>query len=211
MDIKSKFDTNNEYKTEKQWKKQNRIVNQGEVGRRMWCNGFCHQIAEYFSIEQTHPATTEELKVLKNNRRLIQKRYSDNAKVRREGIIREQVSREWECKLNAEVVALYTVIGALFITAAICICEYKIFKKNIRFYVSLLLCMTSIFMPLLGLGKMYREIRNEQKTEIEEIKENADNIVFFIDGNQVEYGTFDLEQYDYSYDTENNKVYMTSK
>lgn len=96
MDIKSKFDTNNEYKTEKQWKKQNRIVNQGEVGRKMWCNGYCHQIAEYFSIEQTHPATTEELKLLKNNRRLIQKRYLDNAKVRREETIREQVSREWD-------------------------------------------------------------------------------------------------------------------
>lgn len=103
MDIKSKFDTNNEYKTEKQWNKQNRIVNQGEVGRRMWCNGFCHQVAEYFLKEQTHSATTEELKILKDNRRLIQKRYLDNAKARREEVIRELVSKAWECKLDAEI------------------------------------------------------------------------------------------------------------
>lgn len=109
-------------------------------------------------------------------------------------------------------IVLYLLIGGLFLFAAFAICEFKLFNKEIRFFICVFLFIVGVLiMPSLGFGELYREISDKQEKEIEEIRENADNIVFFIDGNRVDYGTFDIEQYDYTYDMENNKVYMTSK
>lgn len=49
-------------KTELQWRKENRaVIDQQGSGRKMWSNQFCHVSAIYYKLDETRPATPEDV------------------------------------------------------------------------------------------------------------------------------------------------------
>ena len=52
---------------------------------------------------------------------------------------------------------------------------------------------------------------SEHEEMINEIEENADDWVFYLDGEEVSFDTVDIRQYRVSYDMETHKVFLTNK
>lgn len=79
---------------------------------------------------------------------------------------------------------------------------------------AMIICLVTIIVMIGGVGCHYfltNEHGNDNDKTREEIRENANNLSFYIDGNNVKYENIDLNQYDISYDKENKRAYLTSK
>lgn len=51
----------------------------------------------------------------------------------------------------------------------------------------------------------------EHEEMVKEIEENATNLTFYLDGEEVLFDNIDIRQYQISYDTTSNKVFLTQK
>ncbi len=117
MQVKSFLQEGQPYyhsKTEKAWNKENRVINPDAKGERMWCNGFCQDSAIYYTLEETHDASPEELAILREERRKKRKTYDTNTKKRKEERIRENEACRWEKRMDEVVQNNKNIIRSMF-------------------------------------------------------------------------------------------------
>lgn len=92
-----KNDTYAESKTELQWRKENRALLPNAKGEYMWNNRYCQITATYYALDETRPATIEEIAVWQAERQIRKKelrrkhREAELAKITKEKARKEQL------------------------------------------------------------------------------------------------------------------------
>lgn len=71
--IHNRIDDRELWKTELQWAKKGRLLNEDAVGEEMWPNRNCQRKTTYYLIEATHEAGLSEMKNYRSERRSAQK------------------------------------------------------------------------------------------------------------------------------------------
>ena len=96
-----------DYRTQMQWAKAGKIVNDNAAGTLMWSNGYCQQAFTYFCSTDVHDGTAEELEVFFAPIRAKQREQRAAAKQRK---LQEAQKEQAQQIKNAEMEAKLSLV-----------------------------------------------------------------------------------------------------
>ena len=96
-----------DYRTQLQWAKAGKIVNDNAAGTLMWSNGYCQQAFTYFCSTDVHEGTSEELEVFFAPIRAKQREQRAAAKQRK---LQEAQKEQAQQIKNAEMEAKLSLV-----------------------------------------------------------------------------------------------------